>query len=56
MLKETFLNYVELQRGARQTRDLYGTDHHMTKEAYEKANYYKRKMLDLIEQIESDKT
>lgn len=51
-LKEMFLNYVERQRCANATKDAYGPHDGKTKEAYEEANEYKRKVLDLIEKIE----
>ena len=51
-LKEVFLNYVERQRGANHARDVHGPDSEITKEAYAKANAYKRQMLDMIEEIE----
>lgn len=51
-LKETFLRYVEMQRCANSTKDQYGIESKNTKEAYEQANAYKRKVLDMIEELE----
>ena len=51
-LKELFLNYVERQRSANATKDAFGIDDPKTKKAYEEANAYKRKVLDMIEEVE----
>lgn len=51
-LKELFLNYVERQRSANATKDIYGSDDPKTAKAYEEANIYKRKVLDMIEEVE----
>jgi hypothetical protein len=52
-LKEIFLSYVERQRSANATKEAYGPDDPKTVEAYQEANAYKRKVLDMIEQVES---
>lgn len=54
-LKEVFLNYVERQRGANHAKEVYGANSQRTKKAYEEANEYKRKVLDMIEAIEGNK-
>ena len=51
-LKELFLNYVERQRSANAAKDAYGIDDDKTIKAYEEANVYKRKVLDMIEEVE----
>lgn len=51
-LKELFLNYVERQNGAHGELTAYGPDDERTKKAFENANFYKRKVLDMIEEIE----
>lgn len=54
-LKEIFLNYVETQRAANDERSRSDDPAFdpVVKQAYEKANMYKRKMLDAIEEIEN---
>ena len=51
-LKELFLNYVERQRCANATKEAHGVDDPKTAQAYEEANVYKRKVLDMIEELE----
>lgn len=51
-LKEVFLSYVERQRSANAAKDAHGIDDKRTLEAYEEANAYKRKVLDMIEEVE----
>ena len=51
-LKELFLNYVERQRCATATKEAHGVDDPRTTKAYAEANEYKRKVLDLIEEVE----
>lgn len=54
-LKELFLNYVERQRSANAAKDAFGVDDPKTKDAYEEANVYKRKVLDAIEEVGNSK-
>ena len=51
-LKELFLSYVERQRSANATKDAYGIDDPKTIDAYQVANEYKRKVLNMIEEVE----
>ena len=51
-LKEKFLIYVEMQRGANVTRDAHGPDDPLTVDAYQKANQVKREVLSAIEDLE----
>jgi hypothetical protein len=51
-LKELFLNYVERQRSANAAKEAYGIDDDKTVKAYDEANVYKRKVLDMIEEVE----
>ena len=51
-LKEKFLSYVEMQRSARQVREVKGPNDPATVDAYQAANQLKREVLDLIEQQE----
>lgn len=51
-LKSKFLMYVEVQRGARHTREVHGPDAIATVEAYQKANQLKREVLTMIEDLE----
>ena len=54
-LKEKFLNYVEKQRSANDVRMSKGSDHPSTVDAYQEANQLKREVLNLIEELESNK-
>jgi len=51
-VKEMFLRYVELQNGAESDLQAFGPDDKRTKESFDKANVYKRKVLDMLEEIE----
>ena len=51
-LREKFIAYCELQRNARNYREMKGADHKDTKLAYEKANEKKREVLDMIDELE----
>jgi len=51
-LKTCFLTYCELQRCANQAKDQYGVESEKTREAYDLANEQKRKVLNLIEELE----
>ena len=51
-VKERFLSYVEMQRSARQMREVRGPDDPITINAYQAANQVKREVLDLIEELE----
>ena len=51
-LKELFLSYVERQRTANAAKDAYGIHDSKTAKAYEEANAYKRKVLNMIEELE----
>jgi hypothetical protein len=53
-VKEKFLSYVEMQRSARNYREVYGIDDPRTTEAYEKANVLKRQVLEMIEELENE--
>ena len=52
-LKEKFLSYTELQRGANESKFAYGTQSPLTSEAYEKANRAKRELLNMLEAIDN---
>ena len=52
-LKEKFLSYVEMQRGANATREAYGPHDPKTVDAYQQANQIKREVLKMIEEIET---
>ena len=51
-LKEIFLSYVERQRSANSIKEVYGPNDPKTVDAYQEANAYKRKVLELIEELE----
>jgi hypothetical protein len=51
-IKERFLSYVELQRAANATREIYGPNDLRTIEAYDKANDMKRRVMNEIEELE----
>ena len=51
-VKEKFLSYVEMQKSARNYREVYGSDDPRTVDAYQKANHVKREVLSAIEELE----
>lgn len=51
-LKEKFIVYCELQNAAHDCFVRYGSSNQLTFKAYEKANIEKRKVLDMIEELE----
>jgi hypothetical protein len=51
-IKERFLSYVELQRGANAAREAFGSDDPRTVDMYQKANEVKREVLSAIEELE----
>ena len=51
-VKERFLSYVEMQRSARQMREVNGPNDPITIDAYQAANQVKREVLNLIEELE----
>ena len=53
-LKDTFLKYVEATNGAYASQSMLGADHKRTYESFEDANKYKRKLLNMIEEIENN--
>ena len=52
-MQSCFLRYVESHKDANAIKSVYGTDSYRTRDAYERVNTYKRKMLDLIEDNEA---
>lgn len=53
-LKERFLAYVELQRDANATREVFGSAHPKTTAAYEKANTAKRQLIFDMERLNNE--
>lgn len=51
-LKERFLSYVELHRSANAAREVFGSAHPKTTEAYAQANAMKRRVIEEIEELE----
>ena len=51
-LKEKSLSYVEMQRNARNYREVHGADDPRTVDAYQRANQVKREVLNMIEELE----
>lgn len=51
-LKEQFLSYVELQRNASAVREIYGSTHPKTNEAYQRANNAKRNLMHELEEVD----
>lgn len=51
-LKEKFLTYVEMQRSARNYREVHGVDNPKTVDAYQRANQVKREVINMIDELE----